>query len=235
MKNRAFGVEIECCGPSLDVEDYVTHTYELLRENGFRWDTSYDDSLDESGVEVKSPILRGEEGIKDIHSVVSLLNREGYYVDNSCGLHVHHDAPEFLNNKVLVNRFIRSWMNNQQHIAALVSSERHENDYSELWYEEDVQEVFYQWETWGEMGHSKRGAFNLGSLLSHGSIEIRLHEGTLNANEIEHWIKLGNNLVDHIANAKGIIGKHSDPIRFLKRIGVEKNTIGYFSHRYTKE
>lgn len=230
MNDRTFGIEIECYGSKY--YDPVDETFDLLRGKGFTWGTGYDDSV-EDGVEIKSPVLIGEEGLKEVERVVSLLNSEDYYVTENCGLHVHHGAAEFINNKPLVKKFINTWMNNQEHIAALVDPERHSNDYSELWYDEDVDSFFCNWETWNEMGYSKRGAFNLGSLMSHQTIEIRLHEGTLDADEIIHWIRLGNSLVSHVAN-RGGVSKISDPIVFLERIGVQKNTIGYFSHRYKR-
>jgi putative amidoligase enzyme len=232
VSNRAFGVEMECYCPSnlcdIDVygdrSDGVGFTTDILYENGFsHWGSlcSFDESLDESGVEVKSPVLFGQPGFDELKQVVTLLNSNNFYVENDCGLHVHLDAPEFVEDTKLAIKTAKSWMKNQSLINNMVADHRIGGSYCEAWYEAELEELEeYVENDWGLDG-TLRGAINFGSLTYHGTVEIRQHEGTLNYEEIESWIKFCQAFID------SMVGKEVRAISteelFLRRLKVERN------------
>lgn len=95
--NFTFGVEIECTVPAaagLPVGQY--HRGADLAAYGFPtgWNCQSDGSVRADlpgyvGVEVVSPILRGEEGIASLTAAVARLNELGARANQSCGFHVH--------------------------------------------------------------------------------------------------------------------------------------------------
>jgi hypothetical protein len=61
------------------------------------------------------------------------------------------------------------------------------------------------------------------ALEHHGSIEIRLHEGTMNYEEAESWIKFGQSFIDSVSGRKRPLKPLTDEELLMRRIKVEKN------------
>ena len=230
MSNRAFGVEIECYAPegedeTWDGQNGVDYTCSVLEDNGFtNWANlvSPDESLYHGyGAEVKSPPLVGTEGFNEIVSVVKLLNDRDYWIDRSCGLHVHLNAPDFVGNPRLIKKAVKAWMRNQHLINNMVSESRIANSNCEIWDEGDLSELEEMLDEYGNADGTLRGAINVGSLENHETIEIRQHEGTLDPEEIISWIKFCLAFIDAIPGTT--IQKISDEELFLKRLKVERN------------
>lgn len=109
LPDYTFGVEIECYNLShnllvhyLDKVGIKSYGYDLdetldqkYRPSGRRkdysiWEIGEDGSVRGVGTaEVKSPILKGEAGLKEIMRVCKVLEELGAKVNTSCGLHVH--------------------------------------------------------------------------------------------------------------------------------------------------
>src|SRR5512138_1933860 len=93
---RGFGVEIEC-----GHRDGCDHVRASMQSAGFNMRSDYahggyNVGYDGSGVEVRTPILRGKEGFRELKRIFKHLNDEGCYVTTRDGMHVHHDAPELV-------------------------------------------------------------------------------------------------------------------------------------------
>lgn len=231
MSNRLFGVEIECYAPegnddSWNGENGVDYTVDLLEEAGYiDWAglVSIDESLSNGyGVEVKSPPMSGTSGYQNVKLIMNFLKRRNYWVDSSCGFHVHVDAPEFKNNSRLIKKAVKAWMRNQHLINNMVASYRVDNDYCESWSQDDLNDLetcLAEYD--GNSDSTHRGAINVGSLPYHGTIEIRQHEGTLNSEEAVAWIKFCQAFVDTITGTT--VQKISSEELFLKRLKVERN------------
>lgn len=109
-----FGIEIECHGvpaavvawdlrrAGIRVCDTLTSgDYDQDRTGDDRW-TGYDNERWTVGsdgsvrgrfpLEIKSPILSGEKGLKTVRKVLGRLRKLGLAVNESCGLHVHVGA-----------------------------------------------------------------------------------------------------------------------------------------------
>ena len=220
MSNRAFGVEIECYAPE---PNSMYRVESFLIRNGFpQWANlvGNDESLDVGGVEIRSPILQGDEGFQELENIFKLLGNNGFWVDDYCGMHVHHDAPEFIGDHDMQIQLIKSWYDNQDHIRLMVSSDRWDNTYCPVWTEEDIEDFLdINSGRWGE-----RFNLNVESLEHHGSIELRFHEGTLDYPEAEAWIKFGQNFIDSVSNRKTPIPKMTDEELLMRRLRIAEKT-----------
>lgn len=104
---RTYGVEIECIAPI-----YMTATQlsQALNQAGIaafvggrfdstngRWKITHDGSIHTDhrgghGLELVSPALSGEAGFAQIAQICGVINRHGFIINKSCGLHVHIDV-----------------------------------------------------------------------------------------------------------------------------------------------
>ena len=233
MSNRAFGVEIECYAPDGESdgwgnEDGVDYSYDLLCKNRFsHWANlvSNDESLygDNGGygVEIKSPVLVAPDGFDELTRVMEILQEKHYFVDRTCGMHVHLNAPEFIENNRLIIKAVKAWKRNQETINSMVDDSRINGNHCPPWEDDDVETLEeYLREGYGPDG-THRGSINVGSLPYHGTIEIRQHEGTLNPEEAIAWIKFCQAFIDTITG--GTVSKINNEELLLKRLKVERN------------
>lgn len=109
-----FGIEVECHGVPAAVvawdlrkagirvcDSLTSDNYDQDRTGDDRW-TGYDSerwTIGSDGsvrgrfpLEIKSPILSGEKGLKTVRKVLGRLRKLGLAVNESCGLHVHVGA-----------------------------------------------------------------------------------------------------------------------------------------------
>lgn len=93
-----FGIEIETivnCNNArnngLNIGGYHNGTQVSYLPEG--WTAARDGSLsgtaNETGCEIVSPILRGKEGLRQIHNVLAILKEKGHRVNKTCGVHIH--------------------------------------------------------------------------------------------------------------------------------------------------
>lgn len=211
MRDRFFGVEIECGsgmgheGVARRLRDFIPEWFvPTHNEKGIACRVGYDGS----GVEVRTPPLRGEQGFSELRAVMEFLVDEcGAYVTESDGLHIHHDAPEFLNSRRLQKALIRTWRNHDPVIKALVAPVRHNRGCCPDW--TDAQLESYGTEVEGYYSNGvrmgPRGALNMTALPEHGTVELRLHEGTLNPDVTEAWIRFGQGFLDRVVKRRAQI------------------------------
>lgn len=202
MRDRAFGVELEFDSGGLDRSGVANILREEFDRRGMRrW--YFMDRLDYDGseLELRTPILRGEKGFETLRVVMNTLADNGCESFAEDGLHVHHDAPEFINNIDNCISLVKSWKKNQHLIYQFVSQDRAYDHYSDRfggywacpeWSDASVESLI----TNRRLPSYARNDLNLSALQEHGSIEIRLHEGTLDYNEAESWIKFGQNFIN---------------------------------------
>jgi hypothetical protein len=237
MRNRGFGVELEFDSNGLGIDGVA----DLLEQNGFSdWvgksnnNNYYGDGYyeysglgeDGSEIELRTPILHGKKGFEDLFKVVKLLNNADCYTTDADGLHVHHDAPEFVGNKELVVKLLKSWKYNEVHIAKFVDEARadlalsHEYDSpcSTFRYESITR---YELQRGNHVGYDngfERNNLNINALNEHGSIEFRFHEGTLDWPEIEAWIRFGQSFLNGVVARKNAIMPTDSPVILLNRL-----------------
>lgn len=185
---------------------------------------------DGSGIEISSPILRGKKGLFELYEVMRLLREAGAFVTDSDGLHIHHDAPEFVNDDELTWRLVDSWTQNQAVIDHFVARYRR----SGADYDGDGGSGRGYWacppigmdvvDRYKAQKLSPKNLFryalNVGALNEHGSVEFRQHQGTLDFNEAAAWLRFGQAFLDSVKRRTCPLPSLGQPEDLLRRIRV---------------
>ena len=182
---RKYGIELEtsqCSG----------HT--ALNGNTI-WECKHDCSI--SGMEFVSPILFGDAGLMEIEKFCAEANSRSFEIDMSCGYHAHFDVSNESEDSLKAIAY--TYRKTYDLWNACVSSNRSDNRYcgSPDYNCEDI--VNEDWDYF--VGKRDRFEYvNWRSYLVHGSVEVRLYQGTLDAAEICNWVKLHARFIDFIRN-----------------------------------
>lgn len=109
VSTRTFGVEIECTygeQPSKvsdvyqrmhmgDRNEMLARARKEIRAHPDFKKWANNIGIDGSGIEIRSPILKGQEGIDELAGFFDFLIEKGSTVTNQDGMHVHHGAKDF--------------------------------------------------------------------------------------------------------------------------------------------
>lgn len=120
------------------------------------------------GLEIKV-LFRASEP-NNLRRVCEFLNSHGAMVDTSTGLHVHLDAR----NNGDADKIIENFKNSLSKLVKMIPESRRENRYCQ--YGVGKTERYYM--------------VNATSLEKHGTIEIRMHSGTVSFEKIYNWVTL---------------------------------------------
>lgn len=198
--DRAFGVEIECGFPggTREARNLVDG---IFGDSAHRWSIG----ADGTEVEIRTPILEGEEGFATLKRVMQSIREAGGYVTPADGMHVHHDAPEFRQNPTLAVPLVESWRRNTASIQAMVAPRRR-NSYGAC--PEWSDRAFQRLTEWASGRSSQlyigRNDLNLAPLTAtRPHIEIRLHEGTLDDDVAVAWIQFGQKFLFDVVRLNG--------------------------------
>lgn len=153
------------------------------------WKIVRDVSVAGDGLEIVSPILKGQNGLDQLEKVTKALAEMDAKVNVSCGIHVHHDAGDFTtqtfkNIYTLYNRY-------ETAIDELVAPSRRgtHNQYCKSQttnYEvlrkaktvEDIMRIY----------NDRYVKLNCQSYRRHGTIEFRQHQGSIDFTKISNWV-----------------------------------------------
>jgi hypothetical protein len=142
-----------------------------------------DGSVSGDGCEFVSPILEGDAGLEAIDNFLNFAESRKWGADESCGFHLHIDVTDLT--AVQKKRIAIAYRLTQDMWLAMVPRRRRTGGYStkmrlsaeemenESWYDISGNASRYEW-------------CNITG--RHGTIEIRLHHGTLDRKEIKNWI-----------------------------------------------
>jgi len=183
---RRYGVEIE----TQKCKDY----YSL--SGAIPFDAKYDGSI--SGKEFASTILYGDAGLEAVENLCEFAKNHGWTVNNSCGLHIHLDvsAEKTKTLKAMALAYYLSY----EFWLSLVRSDRGSNMYCER-NRTDITKIKaitsftdfaryqcrYEW-------------INFAAYTKHKTFEVRLHQGSIDAEEICNWIRLCSVFMDWAAS-----------------------------------
>lgn len=231
--SRIFSAEIECYysnGKSIkaleEVADGIGYTG--------------DGSLETNGIEFQTPKLKGANGEQQLRALCTLLQRSGYSVDKTTGLHVHLDGKGLIGRKysepVALKQLWYFYRVFDDVILSFLPRSRRANHYCKATKEvvnltsiknlstlEELERVWYRDSSSSSInyrkGHkydnSRYAGINLHPLLASRHLEIRFHGGTLNAVKILEWVSLHQRIAD-------LAGKKKLPTELLEKVsGVE--------------
>lgn len=231
---RQFGVEIEHGNRN----GYVV-VRDKLAAKFPNWDNTGSDG---SGVEVRSPILKGQGGLDELGEVMEYLKEIGGYLTKNDGMHVHHDASDFVRKgtdphfgdddyayypsrqpqpvqrptqaSIRVMRVLESYMENQRIIDRLV------DPYRRGW----AQVPKANLGEWKRKGVVATGRYNVHYANNHGTFEFRQFEGCLDPAKAFAWIEFGQHFLNYTKELTRPASCAATAKHLLDRIGCTANT-----------
>lgn len=219
--------EIDCsvCGGSGSVECHYYDDHksvlndlisELNKENVSRCSVRYDGSLGENGVEL-CLLFDSNRGFRPLKRLCKVLKKFGATVDHSCGLHVHldHSKQDFEDAEFFAHNYDKFL----PILSKFVAPSRLDNQYCQLKVSEGDDDRYC--------------AINLNAFDEHGTIEIRLHQGTTNFYKIRNWIELLIEIENQYSNTT--IMKDIDSWEsFTKSLKLPDRLVKYYRDRFKK-
>lgn len=208
LGNRCFGVEIELKGLSqLAAARALTNAGITAYDENYNhvarphWKVVPDGSIS-GGCEVVSPILSGQEGLEQLAAAMAALRSAGATVDQACGMHVHIDARDLTGDEFA--RTFAFYTERQELMDLLVAPSRRHNTYCRKYDERTIVNIKdtakQDTDRYGDTVDGKRQAtrvhgdrymtVNLQSYLTHGTLEFRQHQGTLNGTKAVSWVTM---------------------------------------------
>ena len=181
---RRFGVELETC----DCGGY-THLHGKTE-----WGCVHECST--PGKEFVSPILRGDNGFAAIRDFCDIADEKGWDVNSSCGLHIHLDISEDSSEECL--RIAYAYRKTYTLWKKFVTSNRGDNSMcgSPQYTCDDIRASEHI-EDFAE-SRDRFEFVNWRAYLRHGSFEVRLYGGSLNAREICNWVAIHARFMDAV-------------------------------------
>ncbi len=213
---RRFGVEIEFTGttrravlaklmeldPAFPVEiqgynHHVTSVWKLIT------DASVARNSEGEGLEAVSPILQGEEGYRQLATLLTAIVETGGKVDKTCGLHIHHDANDLT--PAQVAKLVGLYVINQHLMDQLVSRSRRAGAayYCQPVSTDEHEVIQDAFKSTGRIrAHliTRFKTINVMSYPKYGTIEVRQHQGTLSTKKITAWHQMGQAMVHAAIN-----------------------------------
>ena len=178
-----------------------------------RTDGSCGDVPGVAGYELNSPIIRDQAQLEwNLSFIADWVVRMKATMNKRCGFHTHIGGFDTENGDLMaVTKFMCRY---EKAFQALVEPERRVNNYCTALgasVRKNIQNspvgyvgVYSAWD-------SRRCWLNALSLVKHGTLELRLPEGTLDVNRIRGWINL------YLACCEGVIAKHlKNPTRSVR-------------------
>jgi len=172
--------------------------------------TGSDDEEIRSGEVVFAP-RRGDYFIRDSKLVTKALKSElNAFVTSRCGVHLHLDARDFdWYHRIVLTAFVKLF---EPHLYSWLPPSRRTGSYSrpisQMWnafeYVKDRESFINFWYDTNRFSMDKLNGKRYYGLNHHssfyyegpGSIEMRYHQGSLNAEKIKHWAILWTNVFD---------------------------------------
>ena len=187
-----------------------------------------------TGLELVSPILKGEEGLVQLEKALNALDAAGAKVNTTCGLHVHIDTNGM--DSTQRKNFFNSYVRNQDLMDRLVSRSRRNNGYSNRYTASNV-EAYADAAATGRGGNGRYFTVNTCSLPKYGTLEFRQHQGTLNGKKAVAWVQM----LLAIAKTASVstletegLNTYSTVAEFLDAHGVDETTKAFLVRRETQ-
>jgi formylmethanofuran dehydrogenase subunit E len=149
------------------------------------------------GMEFVSPALSSDKGLGEIREFCRLAERNGFKVDKNCGYHAHFDISRepAANIKAILVAYHATyalW-------ASMVPPDRRRNHHCKChdWQPSEFDDVLTQADFRSKVGCIDRYQWcNVSAYYRHGTVEIRLHSATLDAEKICNWVKAHARFID---------------------------------------
>lgn len=218
MDERTFGVELEFNTDKQGGIDFVRSVWAHSLGADSRWCRA-GWLADGSQIEVNGPVMKGSDDMEELKAAVQALADAGCKVNRADGLHVHHGAPELVEDSSKAVKVYRAWLNNQDLIWHFVAGRRNGSFVCV-----DASEYNLDTISASDYGYLDRyHNLNYNSLGEHGTVEFRQHEGTLRPEKVEAWIEFGKAFLTKALEAPEPVRSYARPDTLLKGIAVPEH------------
>jgi len=214
INSLSFGVELECLLPPNHTRETLAV---LVREAGIDcqaeaynhtvrsgWKIVTDASVGgggSRGIELVSPILVGEDGFNQLRKVCLALTAVQAKITKTCGFHVHVDARE--DSVDFFKNLVRLYASAEPVIDSFMAPSRRGStntfcqpvriSHDRMDLATTIDDVAY---ASGQMAgrhnyrnQSRYRKLNLQPYWQHGTVEFRQHQGTIDAQKADHWVR----------------------------------------------
>lgn len=251
---RYFGIELETVLPDSDsahnVSSQLSDYVGLSEDGSIRAEGGI-------GIEIQSPKCAGKNGEQAVKDICQVLNDNDAKVNTSTGFHVHIGAKDIAQSPSKVKTLLALYINFDSVLQAMLPESRRNNRYCKsltefnsenllktrmmssierLWYKDRLSNIS------NRKGHkydnSRYYGINFHSLFYRGTIEVRYHNGTTNADKILKWTALHTLIVDKVANGEilpeAITSAEKTVEGFLSLITAPQSLRQYVNERIAK-
>jgi len=229
---KTYGIELETSSIS------IRTAQSALDAVGLNWACKPDGTR---GVDAEavSPILSDERLNESITAARALL-KAGATVNKQTGYHVHIGADHYGNDGIAA--LVRNWYTAANAIGALVAPSRLNNHFCNHNLSEAIIDQWTESIRNGRIDNAGRGRYqslNLDSYARHGTVEFRLHHGTLNGKKIQAWAEFCEAIATY-STAGGILDAGTgDRLNDIKSLlgklvineAIKLDTAGYLNQR----
>lgn len=212
-----------------------------------------DGSLPDTGFEINTAPANGDLFVNQITEICSSLEKDYANVNDDCGLHVHIDARDFTYYDL--RRFVLLYERIEPALFEMMPYSRRESNYCKpcgrLYadaartnrfpkiYKGKLIQAVYGLEASRPPRDVKHNdaryhALNLHSWFYRGTIECRLHTGTINPKKIIAWSKLWASILDSAMRWREseIVGREDSGSELLLALAPDSETIDYINERH---
>jgi hypothetical protein len=180
------------------------------------WKVTYDASVSApgyKGLEVVSPILKGQKGLDEIEIVCGALQALGAKINITCGLHVHHDARHLRGDDRKLQQVVDIYNRAEKVIDSMLPPSRRMNTYCRS-------------NTVTDATRDRYAKVNLTSMYRHGTVEFRQHSGTIDCNKIKNWVLLTGLIFDRATTRRARKGKAFSRYDLERYLGIDLGRSG---------
>lgn len=249
-----FGVELELLMPvgmnhmrlamAINTAGIVCQSEGYNHNTGAHWKVVTDGSLGDytRGAEIVSPVLRGEDGFRQLQKVCDVAKQAGCKISQKCGLHVHVGAREL--EIGTVKNLVRLYAGAEGTIDSFMAPSRRGPQAGRGFCKslrvnarlldrastmDDIARAIGQ--SAGRHDARNLGRYcklNLQSFWQHGTVEFRHHQGTVEAEKALNWVKVCLRMV---LAARGGADSTTDFAHFFETIRSPETERAFFQGR----
>lgn len=248
---RYVGVEVEC-GKLAGATVRGFHNIKAAAEKwGFRIGSDGSIQSFRAGTELSTVPARGKDFEDQVNDLGAALLADEMKANSSCGLHVHIDVRDYEKSHLL--SFVYLYSKLEKPLYRLVARSRRTNHYSKAWEEssfslvndgraskEDryrrLDTVVYGSPTSADSARRSRSkhnsryhGLNFNSIPVHGTLEFRMHHGTVNPVKIIMWSAVCSAIVEFAFRVpeEEIRAIRAPPTEILEKIIADPDVIAW--------
>ena len=200
---RLVGIEAECIYENLD-EFWTPMHWNNVSDGSVRTDVENYSATELVSVPASGDFI--------VDAVDNLMNWKKFFnadVNKSCGLHIHIDSTDMSAKEVARVGMVYSYF--QEILKSMMPKSRQNSNWCKdfnmafdvlvgIDTEEELIDLYYEsmdsHPSTDKYNDARYSGLNLHSRYYHGSLEFRLHSGTLNKTKILNWISICNTIVE---------------------------------------